>query len=325
MKDQLGLGVFHTASLYPWQLQTRPRGPSADSSIPSDAASWLKPDNPRLLELQARYDAFDHRVTAPSAWTGNRLSAEDLLYFRGDNAFVWQVRGPNRNELSYALCYYALKADDPEDLIGRLGDDASFGVHHFTIDDRIITRDLLDSIREIQFLKRHASLGERSCNILDIGAGYGRLAYRLNQATPDTVRIFATDAYAPSTFISEYYLRYRQASRATVIPLDEVETLLAGTRIEVATNVHSFAECTTDAIAWWVERLARYHVKYLMVVPNEGKASGARCQTSDGIDIEPIFSHFGYRAIVREPRYPDAVVQLYGIDPVHLHLFELNR
>jgi hypothetical protein len=37
-----------------------------------------------------------------------------------------------------------------------------------------------------------------------------------------------------------------------------------------------------------------------------------------------VFARFGYRAAVREPRYSDPAVQRRGIDPVHLHLFELQ-
>lgn len=324
MSGRLGVRLMRDAELYPWQREDRRLGAMADSGMPADAAAWLRPDHARLIELQQRYRAFDPQVTTPWRWTESRLPPEDLLHFRGDNAFVWQMRRLNQNPLTYALCYYAVKAGDAEGLLDRLDEDGAFGAHHFTIDDRLVSRDLIDSVREIQFLIRHAGLGERSRNILDIGAGYGRLAYRLDQAMGDRLRTFTTDAFAPSTFVSEYYLRHRQAASATVVPLDEVEALLAGTQIDLATNIHSFSECAMEAIAWWVERLARHKVRHLMIVPNEGSSGGARCERGDGKDFEPILAGFGYRALVREPRYPDPIVQQYGIDPVHLHLFELE-
>jgi hypothetical protein len=294
------------------------------ATLPAGAADWLRPDNPRLLDLEARYAAMDPAATTPSVWTGARLSDEDLLYFRGDNHFIWQVRGPNRNALTYALVYYHLKAAGDDGLIDRLGEDGSFGASVFTIDGRTISRDLLDSVREIQFLRRHTALGEGRGTVLDIGAGYGRLAWRLEQASGAEVRIFATDAFARSTFIADYHLRHRGARLASAVPLDEVEALLASTPIDVAVNVHSFSECRLEAIAWWVEQLARHKVRHLMIVPNAGRSAGARCQLSDGTDFEPLLERFGYRIAVREPRYADPVVQDYGIDPVHLHLFELQ-
>jgi SAM-dependent methyltransferase len=222
------------------------------------------------------------------------------------------------------LVYYHLLANGDDGLIDLLGEDGGFGAVTFAIDGRPVSRDLLDSVREIQFLRRHTALGTGRARILDIGAGYGRLAWRLEQASGEEVEIFATDAFAPATFIAEYYLRHRGATRAAAVPLDEVEALLAGTAIDLAVNVHSFSECTPDAIAWWAERLARHGVRQLMVIPNEGEHEGARCQIGRGIDMEAVLERFGYRVVVREPRYGDPIVQRYGIDPVYLHLFELR-
>lgn len=294
------------------------------ATLPDGAEAYLRADNPRLLELRARYGKADPQVTAPLTWTDDRLSPADMLYFRGDNHFIWQLRGPNRNDLTYALTYYHLKATGDDGLIDRLGEDGLFGAATFAIDGRPVSRDLMDSVGEIRFLRRHTILGEGRGNVLDIGAGYGRLAWRLEQAGGAEVRAFATDAFAPATFIAEYYLGQRGAERASAVPLDEVDALLAATRIDVAVNVHSFSECTPDAVAWWAERLARHRVRHLMIVPNGGTTAGARCQIGTGVDMEPVLERFGYRIKVREPRYSDPIVQRYGIDPVWLHLFELR-
>ena len=293
-------------------------------TLPEGAAAYLRPDNPRLVELRARYAKADRLVTTPLVWTDDRLSPADLRWFRGDNNFVWQRRGPNRNELNYALVYYQLKATGDDGLIDLLGEDGRFGATQFRIDGRQVSRDLLDSVREIQFLRRHTMIGEGRGTVLDIGAGYGRLAWRLEQASGEDVRVFATDAFAPATFIAEYYLRHRGAQRACAVPLDEIDALLAATRIDVAVNVHSFSECTPDAVAWWVERLARHRVRHLMIVPNGGTTEGERCQVGNGVDMEAALERFGYRIAHREPRYADPIVQKYGIDPVWLHLFELR-
>jgi hypothetical protein len=293
------------------------------ATLPAGAAEWLRSDNPRLVELKARYAAMDSRVTTPLLWHEDRLSSVDMLYFRGDNHFIWQIRGPNRNARTYARVYRHLRALGEGGLIDRLGEDDRFGISLFEADGRLVSRDLLDSVGEISFLKRHLDLGERPLNLLDIGAGYGRLAWRLEQAFPEG-RVYATDAFAPSSFIADYYLRFRGAQRASVVPLDEVEALVASTTIDVALNVHSFSECTPDAVSWWTGLLARHGVRYLMVVPNGGTTGGARCQIGGSIDMEAVFERFGYRAVVREPRYSHPAVQRRGIDPVHLHLFELH-
>lgn len=291
------------------------------AALPEGAAAWLRPDHPTLLALEARYAAMDQAVTAPAIWTPGRISDEDLLYFRADNDFVWQLREANRTARRYAMVARHLRGAGLGPLLDRLGEDAAFGAALFKVDGRAVSRDLLDSAGEIHFLQRHAGLGARPLNIIDIGAGYGRLTWRMEQATGAETRIFATDGVARSTFIAGHYLAHRGARRASAVPLDEVEALLAGTRIDLAVNVHSFPECRPEAVAWWIERLARHEVPRLMIVPNAGTSAGARCQFNDGAEMEPLLARFGYRPIVREPRYADPVVQARGIDPVHLHLF----
>lgn len=301
----------------------RRSGSYREGPLPDDARAYLRPDHPDLRALNARYAAMDARVTTPVRWTEDHLPAEDMLWFRGDNAFVWQVRRPEQNALAYALCYWQLRAGDREGLLERFTEDEAFGVHAFDVDGRKVTRDLLDSAREIQFLVRRLGIDQGEWNVLDIGAGYGRLPHRLHELGNEQLRAFATDAFAPSTHICRYYLQLRGADRAQTVPLDEVDALLAGTRIDLATNVHSFSECTHEAIDWWVERLARHDVRYLLIVPNEGRSGGAHCETKDGRSFEPILARHGYRLVAREPRYTDPAVQKYGIDPVWLHLFEL--
>jgi putative sugar O-methyltransferase len=128
----------------------------------------------------------------------------------------------------------------------RLDEDGLFGAYTFDFNgEKLVSRDLLDSILEINFLDRHLGLARREgFNLLDVGAGYGRLAHRLATAFPGTMRIYCTDAVSESTFLCEYYLRFRGlADRTEVVPLDEIEARLRTVRIDVATNIHSFSEC----------------------------------------------------------------------------------
>lgn len=323
-RKNLGFLVKRRSSLYPWQQEDDVRAPD-EAGLPPGAVEYLISHNPRLLELERRYELFDPAVTTPSVWLKGTVDERSLRFFRGDSPYVWQRPGLNSHELAYALSYLALKSGSAEPILNKLTEDGLFGAMTIPMDGRLISRDLLDSVREIEFLQVHAGLGQSAHSVLDIGAGYGRLAYRLHQILPDTVSIYATDAFPQSTFLSEYYLEFRNAKRARVIPLDEVDAFLDRTEIEVATNVHSFSECTLEAIAWWVKRLADHKVRYLMIVPNaEARDGPVRCVTNNGEDMEALIARFGYKLKVREPRHAEPLVQRYGLDPAQLNLFELS-
>lgn len=320
----LKLKLIREAQLYPWQIEHAPDRAFVADTVPAGAREYLRPDNPRLLELTEAYAKFDNRVTTPAVWVEGNLTDSDLLYFRGQNPFVWQI-GHQCEDFRYALSYYALKSGPAGDLLSNLDEDTLFGVFAFEVDGRPISRDLLDSVREIDFIRTHVGLDEPETNILDIGAGYGRLVHRLKQVTGNNVHAFATDAFPGSTFISEYYLRFRGVKNATVVPLTEVEGLLAERPIKLAINIHSFSECTLDAIDWWVSRLAKSGVPNLLVIPNQPDVRSGACLTNEGEDMEAVFARHGYRLHVREPRFLDATVQSYGIDPAHLSLFRLEE
>ncbi len=317
----LKMRVVRHGDLYPWQVT--PYAPAPDTT-PIDAAGYLSAANPRLVELQASYKRVDPRVTRPAVWVEGKLADADLRAFRGHNPYLNQASGLNYNELAYALTYYALKSGGQRALLERLGEDGAFGAHTFAVDGRLISRDLLDSVREIEFIQTHVGLDAPDTNILDIGAGYGRLVYRLTQASGPNVRAFATDAFAPSTFLAEYYFRFRDADRAAAVPLPEVEGFLADTRISLAINIHSFSECTVDAIHWWMEHLAAAKVPNLLVIPNAHDRRTGECLTNQGENIDRILEQHGYVLRVREPRFSDPVVQRWGVDPTWLHLFTLK-
>src|SRR5262249_39230162 len=147
----------------------------------------------KLVELRRRYRSFDSDVTAPLEWTDSHVRPEDIAYFRGDNAWVWQMRGKNANVLAYALSVYYLRSIDHFDLLEKLVEDNSFGNFTFPIAGREASRDLVDSMAEIYFLDRHLGICSRAgLRVLDIGAGYGRLAHRMT-ALPGIERFYCTD------------------------------------------------------------------------------------------------------------------------------------
>lgn len=321
-----GFEIVPTESLYEWQRIVVDKPCWHNCSLSDEALGYLKPDNPNLVGLQQRYSLFDADVTAPSVWNDQHVSAEDIAYFRGDNAWVWQVRGKNSNVLAYAISFYYLKSMDHLGLLDKLIEDENFGNFVFSMAAQQVSRDLLDSIAEIYFLDRHLGLSSRvGFRVLDVGAGYGRLAHRMVSALSGVERYYCTDAVAVSTFVSEYYLRFRSADRAIVIPLDEIETALRGHPVDLAINIHSFSECSMQAIEWWIRLLSSHRVKNLMIVPNWSTGRGERLLTNDGQDFLPLLEQYGYRTVVKEPKYLDPVVQEFGLYPSWHHLLEFRE
>jgi hypothetical protein len=203
----------------------------------------------QYLTLEQRYATCDPDVITPLIWTKQHVLTEDITYFRSENAYVWQVRGINSHVMGYAMAAYYALSIDKYNLFSILKEDGAFGCITFDIGGRKVSRDLLDSIIEIDFLDRHLGLmGSRALTILDIGAGYGRLAHRMTTAVPGLTEYICTDAVPCSSFISEYYLKYRKSEKSTVIPLDEIEKRLEAGGIDVAINIHSFSECRLEAI-----------------------------------------------------------------------------
>lgn len=258
-------------------------------------------------------------------WAQELVDTIDMENFRADNPYVWQLRGENLSRAAYEKSYSALRANDRLHLLDRLVEDDRFGVVTFEYDGATVSRDLLDSIAELDFLDRHVGLEGRARVVLDIGAGYGRLAHRAVTAFPN-VRWASTDAIAVSTYLAETYLAFRGVGeRAPVIPLDEVEEALTRERFDLAVNVHSFSECTVEAIGWWTQLLARAEVPKLFVVPNAVSADGREALTNRCESMNAVFMRHGYRLATIEPKYRDATLQQEGLSPTGYFLFELVR
>ena len=183
---------------------------------------YLQPNNDRLLNLIQRYSNLSIPVVNPSVWSRDYISEEvSLSNFRGDCAYVWQLRDGSAEHHHIVSALYTQRIDTLG-LFDLLNEDASFGAQVYNYDDRyVVSRDFLDSINEILFLERHLGISTRErFNVVDIGAGYGRLAHRMAVALPNMGDMFCVDAIPESTFISEYYLNYRGVSdRAHAVPI----------------------------------------------------------------------------------------------------------
>jgi len=290
--------------------------------LPERASDYLREDNPRLQELQRRYEG--HPASHRSLWSHHYLATElKLDQFRADNVYVHQSRSASK--ASYILTAYYVQSVDKLGLLNTLGDDDLFGNYLVSFNgDLLVGRELLDAVLEINFLNDKLGLaGLDSPVIIDIGAGYGRLAHRLVQAIPKLETVLCTDAIPESTFLSEFYLRFRGCeSKARVIPLDEVEGELGNQPVDLAINVHSFGECPLRSIKWWLDLVSSNRIKYLFIVPN-GEALGSWEPDDTNIDYLPLLLDRGYKMVVKQPNYKGASsVQKHGLYPCYYYLFE---
>lgn len=295
--------------------------PSYDehSDLPPGAAAVLDPDNPRLAQLRACYASSGLPAAVPTQWSDGFLRKNlSLAWFRGDNAYVWQLRMyADSARIRTYLTLLDIESRDRLGLLKRLSEDGLFGAFTFTFGDRPpVSRDLLDSVNEINYLDSQMGLaGVDDLTVLDIGAGYGRLAHRMATALDNLAAYDCTDAIAVSTFLCEYYTGFRGVGdRVSVIPLPEVSQRLRA-HYDVALNIHSFSECSRAAIQWWLARVAERDVSWLLVVPN---TPGELLSTEyDGSrqDFMPDICAAGYELADRREVYGSAELR----DMIGLH------
>lgn len=297
--------------------------------LPPHAADYLVPEHPRLRELRRAYAGLDTPVVGHSQWTpGNVRDYLELRYFRGESMIQWHYRElPRATRLKLFAYLSHLRCEDDADLLNNLIEDGQFGCWTYEFPGYpAVSRDLLDSVSELLFLDRQLSI--LSCpqlRVLDIGAGYGRLAHRMSGAVPGLADYCCLDAVPESTFLSEYYLRWRGCiPPARVVPLHELDSL-RGCRFDLAVNVHSFSECTRAAVAWWVGWLAELGVANLFVVPNEPEGLLSREVEGTRRDLMPVLERAGYRLAVREPVISDPAVREMVRITDHFHLFSLEQ
>jgi SAM-dependent methyltransferase len=295
--------------------------------LPPGAEADLSPDNPRLRELREQYDSLTLPVASASRWSRERVEAFlDLRYFRGETLIVWHYRElPRITKLKYFVFAKYVAERDPRGYLGRLGEDGAFGCWTYAYPGLgRVSRDLLESVNEIAFLDRALDLPNRErFSVLDIGAGYGRLAHRMVGAHGERVADYCcVDAVPESTFVSEYYLRHRGVvPPVRVVSLGSVERELEPRSFDLAVNVHSFPEMPYAAIQWWVELLARLEVSALLIVPN--KPTELLSLEPDGTrqSFMPLLERHGYVLSKREPVIQDEAVRELVELHDHFHLF----
>lgn len=296
--------------------------------LPACAQEYLRDDHPQLIEYKRRYEG--HPAARHSVWKPEYRERElNLSAFRADNAYLWQSRDVTFDvRISYALSTYYVKNIDELGLMKELNEDGSFGAVTFKMDDgKTVSRDLLDSIWEINFLERHLKLSTMvSVSVLDVGAGYGRLAYRLAKSLSNLKIVLCTDAVPESTFICEYYLKHTGVSdRAKTVPLDTIEEALHIHPMDIAINIHSFQECSFESISWWIDVISRRGVKYLMLAHYKDELLSSE---PDGTkrDFRPLLERQGFELLAQESVYArGTLARIYGLYPERWYFLFRNK
>ena len=110
--------------------------------------------------------------------------------------------------------------------------------------------------------------------------------------------------------MSEYYLRHRGCvPPARVVPLHEIERVGQPGDFDLAVNIHSFSECTYEAVSWWFDWLEGLRIPNLLIVPNDHDELLAYERDHSRRDFRPLVEKAGYHLAVQEPVFDDPAVR----------------
>lgn len=302
-------------------------------STAPDGSGAIASDPARLAELRHRYAAADPDVVARSHWSDEHVAQRtfvDELRFRAESMYVFQYVNETSTvkvqQAEYQYFFYLsyLASKDAQGLLDRIEEDGAFGAPMFTFPGRRpVSRDVLDSVNEILYLHRKLGiLDQPELRVLDIGAGYGRLAHRMSQLVPGLVDYACIDGIPESTYVCERYLDFRGVRPpCRVIELPDAAEEIAPGRFDLAVNIHSFSEMPASAVRHWIAHLARARIPALLVIPNAPTTIWSWEADRTRIDMGPEFEAAGYELVDVEPIIDDpAVRELFGVED-HFHLF----
>lgn len=242
--------------------------------------------------------AYAQHPVQVGLWDQEHLSRGiDHGSVRGHSAYIFQDRMDGE---SVERSYRQLTARHPR-LASVLTEDGAFGAVTHKVQGNAVSRDLLDSIAEIGFLAEHFDLSLGG-GILDVGAGYGRLAHRLSESFP-AIRVACADEIPESSALCEAYLQHRRV-RADVLGRFQVAQYLARVPVRMASAIHSFPEMSLPAIEQWLTLLSQGGIDYLFLVPNEiGDLRASDRDDAARLSFVHVLSDWGYERICRRLKY----------------------
>jgi hypothetical protein len=251
---------------------------------------WPARELRRLVDEYSRFSTANglHRSNASGSARPNRsVWAEREWTLRTDsfrtgaqNDFVFQDDDVGTLRGVYQVLLAADRRPGGPRLLERTVEDGSFNCTVLRADDGVaISRDLLDSISELSFLARAFGEGAlRRMRILDVGAGYGRLAKRFRDCFgggSSPALYHTVDGLPQSTLLSRVYLS-RYGYEDSVLELPGLAQFLAGHPVDLLVNVHSFPEMPLPDIDFWLGHAAAARVPYLFIVPNSPHSTAGR-------------------------------------------------
>lgn len=241
-------------------------------------------------------------------WNKKHLDSFDVMKFRGDNVYVWQTRV--FQEIHFFVSYLYTRKVDKLGLHNKLIETGSFGAETFSFDGKLVSRDLIDSIIEINYLEEKLQISKaKDFRILDIGAGYGRFAKRIQEGFSN-IQVSCIDAIPLSTCLSRVYLEAEmKAGKVKIYQLNTLDEVQTGA-INLAINIHSFSEMSMTSVKSWVNFLVEKKIENIFIVPN-----GSSLALNDGSDFGGIFEKAGYRIASLDDKFSDPDYSRFGIYP----------
>lgn len=278
---------------------------------------WKETIFQRATELDSLYKEFNLYPKNLGAWTEKHLEGISISNFRSDNVYVWQKR--NISESNILISFLITKLLDNANLFDLIKESREFGVEVYEFLGVSVSRDLLDSILEINFLIDIVGLENfKTYKILDIGAGYGRLSKSLAQAFP-MIKSSCIDSIPLSTAISEFYLEKEIVDKKVkVYTLDQIDQM-PDNYFDLATNIHSFSEMSLDSVENWIKLLKDLNVPKILVIPN-----AKELKLDSGEDLQIVFEKYGYFIKSKRHKYSNSVDDKHLMYPSNYFYLELK-
>lgn len=274
--------------------------------------TWRLRQTERSLEI--RYSLYNKSVGVP-IWNRSHTRKVNLRNFRSDNVFVWQKRNYGLSHLE-AAARIAVDLDDLT-LIDVMDEDGSYGAETYEYQGKKFSRELVDSILELNYLFKFFPAGVGK--ILDIGAGYGRFSYRALQAG-FAKQAVCVDAIPIGTITSRVYLDQEiRTGKAEVIGVDELDKLKSS-GIDIAINIHSFSEMSLSAVETWVQFLRLIQVPWLFIVPNPPTLS-----LNNLTSFEDVLKSNGFQVFDQREKYSDHILKSKAMYPSNFFLLRRSN
>lgn len=279
--------------------------------------NYLDVSNERLTLLYERYKSNTPFLEIVSPLWHDMPEGLNLQRFRSHSGYLWT----RESSFRYRSTAHYIRQFDTLGLLRLFGEDEAFGCEVVRLSDGVVlSRDKLDSIMESYYFIGRLGLGTFDrFRVLDIGAGYGRLAHRFTTLFKNA-EYYCTDAMPVSTFLCEFYLQYRGVKDAYVIPFDDLNALKE-LKFDVAVCVHSFAEQTMQSVSYWMQLLDRLKIDRLMVIDNDGRWTTFEPPDNRKSYYFPIVRRHGWALLDARPKYSTFFGNLFGIYPESVYAF----